>query len=385
MPQSVWLFFGDVGLLVVASVLVFKMVMLLAIFRLHQDYDKPYVPKRKRPPRRLYCLIQPLIPAGQWTWKQIDTFVQGLKVTNRRRRCPWVCKSIHIKSKRKGSLMGDVVAYTTQLSAQKVSPTSKSMASSTRRAISSRQIVSLNQLKSSTAGFIAQLKGKLTTQRYRYATVFVDQHSQYAYVYLQWTITSAKTVQAKHSFERMAKDMGIRIHHYHAYDGRFADMGFVHDCQKQYQGITYCRVNAHFQNGIAEKKIRDLQEQTRTLMLHAVHKWSSMLSVHLWPYGLHTVNDIHNSTLHKGSNVPPIELFSGVEVRPKRKHYHAFGCPTYILNKNLQAQMNLPKWQSRARFGVYLGPSPNYSRSMSLVLNPPTLQTRLTLNCLFSP
>ena len=77
----------------------------------------------------------------------------------------------------------------------------------------------INQLKSSTAGFIVQLKGKLTTQRYRYATVFVDQHLRYAYVYLQWTITSAETVQAKHSFEHMAEDMGVRIHHYHADNG----------------------------------------------------------------------------------------------------------------------------------------------------------------------
>ena len=46
-----------------------------------------------------------------------------------------------------------------------------------RKATSSGQIVSVNQLESSMAGFIAQLKGKLTTQMYRYMTVFVDQHS----------------------------------------------------------------------------------------------------------------------------------------------------------------------------------------------------------------
>ena len=170
----------------------------------------------------------------------------------------------------------------------------------------------------------------------------------------------------------MAKDMGVRIHHYHADNGRFTDKGFIQDCQKQHQGITYCRVNAHFQNSIAEKKIWDLQEQTRAMMLHALRKWSSMLSLHLWPYGLCTVNDICNSTPHKGSNISPIELFSGVAVRPKLKHYHAFGCPIYVLDKDLQAQKNLPKWQSRARLGVYLGPSPNHACSMSLVLNPRT-------------
>ena len=138
------------------------------------------------------------------------------------------------------------------------------------KATSPGQIISIDQLESSTAGFIAQLKGKLTTQRYWYVAVFVDQHSQYAYIHLQQTITSAKTIQAKHSFKHMAEDMGVRIHHYHADNGRFADKGFVQDCQVQRQGLTYCGVNAHFQNGIAEKKIHDLQERTRTMMLHAL-------------------------------------------------------------------------------------------------------------------
>ena len=202
--------------------------------------------------------------------------------------------------------------------------------------------------------------------------MFVDQHSWYAYIYLQWAITSAETIQAKHSFECMAEDMGVCIHHYHADNGRFTDKGFLQDCQKQHQGLTYCRVNAHFQNGIVEKKIRDLQEQTRRMMLHALCKWSSMLSIHLWLYGLRTSNDICNSTPRKGSDIYPIESFSGVAVCPKLKHYHAFGCPTYILNKDLQAQKSLPKWQSRARLGMYLGPSPNHSCRVSLVLNPHT-------------
>ena len=239
------------------------------------------------------------------------------------------------------------------------------------KAMSVGLIISVDQLELSMVGFIAQLKGKLTTQRYQYATVFMDQYSQYAY-YLQLAITSAETVQAKHSFECLAKDMGIHIHHYHADNGRFTDKGFVEDCQKQRQGLTNFGVNAHFQNSVVEKKICDLQEQTRMMMLHGLHKWSSMLSIHLWPYGLCTANDICNSTPCKGSNTSPIELFSGVTVRHKLMHYHSFGCPTYVLDKELQALRSLPKWRSRARLGVYLGPSPNHSRSVSLVFNPHT-------------
>ena len=66
------------------------------------------------------------------------------------------------------------------------------------------QIVSVDQLESNTPGFIAQLKGKLTQQRYNYAMVFVDQFSGYTFVYLQHRITSEETVKAKHAFESAA-------------------------------------------------------------------------------------------------------------------------------------------------------------------------------------
>ena len=34
--------------------------------------------------------------------------------------------------------------------------------------------------------------------------------------------------------------------------------------------MSYCGVNAHFQNGIVEHHISDLQEQTKTSMLYAM-------------------------------------------------------------------------------------------------------------------
>ena len=120
---------------------------------------------------------------------------------------------------------------------------------STKVATRPGQIVSVDQLESNTPGFIAQLKGKLTQQRYNYATVFVDQFSGYSFVYLQRCITSEETVQAKHAFERAAEQRGVRILHYHADNGRFADNAFIADCNAQRQSLSYCGVNAHFQNG----------------------------------------------------------------------------------------------------------------------------------------
>ena len=165
------------------------------------------------------------------------------------------------------------------------------------------QIVSVDQLKSPTPGFIAQLKGTLTKQRYKYATVFVDQYSRLSYVHLQRTITSEETVQAKIAFERYAQERGVQIRHYHANNGRFADKGFINNCQINNQCLTYCGVNAHFQNRIAEKRIWDLQEATRTSLLYALHKWPCMLSVHLWPYAMCTANEIMISTPTKYNDI----------------------------------------------------------------------------------
>ena len=243
---------------------------------------------------------------------------------------------------------------------------------STKVATRPGQIVSVDQLESNTPGFIAQLKGKLTQQRYHYATVFVDQFSGYSFVYLQRRITSEETVQAKHAFERVAEQCGVKIAHYHADNGRFADNAFIADCNAQRQNLSYCGVNAHFQNGIAERRIRDLQEQTRTSMLYAMNKWKKMVLICLWPYAMRHANDVSNATHRKGQDDSPLERFTGVPVRPKLRHFHAFGCPTYVLDNALQSRQGVPKWKQRARLGIYLGPSPSHARTVALILNPRT-------------
>jgi hypothetical protein len=46
------------------------------------------------------------------------------------------------------------------------------------------ECVSVNQMTSTQVGFYAQLKGKLTIQRYRGATIFVNHYSQIRFVHL---------------------------------------------------------------------------------------------------------------------------------------------------------------------------------------------------------
>ena len=194
----------------------------------------------------------------------------------------------------------------------------------------------------------------------------------YTFVFLQRCLTSKETIQAKHAFERSAKQCGVKILHYHADNGRFADNAFIQDCRTKGQSLSYCGVNAYFQNDIAERCIRDLQEQTRTSMLYAMNKWKRMILICLWPYAMRHAYDIANATPKKGEESSPLEKFSRVKVAPKLRHFHAFRCPTYILDNTLQSGQSATKWRQRSSLGVYLGPSPNHAWSVALVLNPRT-------------
>eukprot|EP00956_Cyclotella_meneghiniana_P025434 scaffold53086_cov60-Cyclotella_meneghiniana.AAC.2 len=236
------------------------------------------------------------------------------------------------------------------------------------------ECVSVDQLQSTQPGFFAQLKGKLTNRRYNSATVFVDHYSRLRYIHLMTSMSSEQTIEAKQAFERFANDHGVKIKHYHCDNGRFADNAFKMHCDANNQSISYCGVNAHFQNGIAERAIRDITEQTRTMLLHAKARWPAAIHLSLWPYAMRTAIHVFNTAPVLEECTSRIEKFSGVKVGFRMKDNHAFGCPVFALKNDLAAGNKIPKWSPRARLGVNLGPSPNHARNVNLVLN---LQTGL--------
>ena len=91
------------------------------------------------------------------------------------------------------------------------------------------EIISFDMMESRLPGFIAQLKGKLTTTRYVGAVVFVDYFSKYVHVKLIRDFSSKSTVDACAAFEAKAADMGVTIKHYHCDNGRFVHNAFRQD------------------------------------------------------------------------------------------------------------------------------------------------------------
>jgi hypothetical protein len=82
-------------------------------------------------------------------------------------------------------------------------------------------VVSIDQMVSPTHDFIAQMTGKLTTVRYKYATIYINQASRLGYVHHQKSPTAEETLKGKLAFELFAKGHNITIKGYHADNGVF--------------------------------------------------------------------------------------------------------------------------------------------------------------------
>ena len=205
-------------------------------------------------------------------------------------------------------------------------------------------MVSVDQLESPVPGFVPIARGQPTTSRYHGASVFADHVTCFTYVHLHQAMTTQETLDAKHAFERLAHQHAVRIRHYHCNNGRLADRAFMDDVCKAGQTITFCGVGAHHQNGVAERRIRDITESARTMLLHAAHRWPKTITSNLWPQALKHATNVQNALPRKGKTQSPISLFSNTTIKPNIKHFHPFGCPVYVLQAPLQTGAPFPKW-----------------------------------------
>ena len=245
-------------------------------------------------------------------------------------------------------------------------------------------VVSIDQLESPVPGFVPIAKGQPTICKYRGASVFVDHASDFIYVHMHHHLTTDETIDAKHAFECLAEQHGVRIQHYHCDNGRFTDKAFVDDIWTAHQTITFCRVRAHHQNGVAERHIQDITKNTHTSLLHAAHRWSKAIAANLWLHAIKHVVNVHNSLPHSGKTKSPLSKFTRMSIQSNLKDFHPFGCPVYILQAPLQARGPFPKWGECSRIGIFLCHSPHHVSSVPLVLSTHTGLVSPQFHCVFN-
>jgi hypothetical protein len=228
---------------------------------------------------------------------------------------------------------------------------------------------STDQLISTVPGLIPQVRGILMKAKYTAATIFVDHNTDFTYVHLMRSTTGEETLEAKHAWERKSAQFQVRIQQYHCDNGRYAEKLFRQDVADNHQQMTFCGVGSHHQNGIAEKKIRDLSEAARTMLAFGTQRWPEAINLSLWPFALKAAERANNLYFLDKVGLSPEEKFSRLQHKPRIRNEHPLFCPVYVLDEKLQGTGTLPKWEPRSRVGVYLGMSPEHAGNVALVLN----------------
>lgn len=229
---------------------------------------------------------------------------------------------------------------------------------------------SVDQLESRHPGLVPQAKGfHRTTAKYIGATVFVDHATGFTYVHLLKDFTGEENLEAKNAYETKAAEYGVRVRNYHGDNGRFSETLWLSDAAEKNQNVSFCGVGSHHQNGIAEKKIRDLTEYARTLLVSANQTWPEAIKLALWPFALKEAERVFNELRLDESGLTPIERFARTRKKVELKHEHPLFCPVFALDATLQGGNSLPRWDPRSRAGVYLGRSKHHASDVALVLN----------------
>ena len=73
-------------------------------------------------------------------------------------------------------------------------------------------------------------------------------------------------LSAKKEFEHRCAVRGVKVKHYHADNVIFSEPAWINNSKRCKQDLTFFGVGSHHQNGISERKIKDVTLISRTML-----------------------------------------------------------------------------------------------------------------------
>ena len=125
----------------------------------------------------------------------------------------------------------------------------------------------MDHFKVSDRGWLYTSLGKThPDMMYARGYILVDHATGFDHIEHLINFTAPETIQAKHCFEKKMLDMGIFVQAYQLDNGIFAATDILEETNKGLQNITFSRVGAHHQNGIAEQGIQSILTKHRCFL-----------------------------------------------------------------------------------------------------------------------
>ena len=191
-------------------------------------------------------------------------------------------------------------------------------------------------MESNIPGLTMMTRGRKSHKRHRVATVWIDHYSRFITAHTSESTSVTDLIDSKARMEAFAERYNIRIKRFRTDNGAFISNDFANHMRKAKQKLSACGVGAHWQNGIAERYIGSITRWARTLLLHAMSRWPSVITEEFWTFAVNQAVNIHNATRQHGKTKCPWEMYTNESCPWKPSDFQVFGCPVYILDKDLQ-------------------------------------------------
>jgi len=231
--------------------------------------------------------------------------------------------------------------------------------------------ISADQFEAGTLGIVPADKGLPTKMTYRYCNFWVDNYSKLIFVTMHASKDTRELLHSKAAFERFCRQHGISIRSIRADNGIYSAQSFRQNCDVSDQALTFCGVGSHWQNGIAKRAIGIIQATARTILLHAMANWPTIVNDSFWPFAVHHSVLLHNISCRRGHTQSPWELFTGAPLQKSLSDTRVFGCPAYVLHKSAQDNPGSTKtWAECCWQGIYVGQSTAHANTVALIYNP---------------
>jgi hypothetical protein len=189
----------------------------------------------------------------------------------------------------------------------------------------------------------------------------VNHSSSHVHVEFQAHLNTHETLKAKENYELMYRDLGIIVQSFLTNNGSaFSSRAFASDLSNKFQQvIRFAGTGAHHHNGKAERSIQTIMAIARTMMLHSAIHWPDVADACLWPMAVQHEHAVflHNHMPNEDTGISPHDVFTRSRWEQRKFHdLHVWGCPVYVLGKDMHDGKKLPRWKPRSHRTMNMGP-----------------------------